>query len=69
MAEGEGLEPTRPKPPVFKTGALPIMLTLRNGYPPLAVLYCNVVVISNCIQVVLAPRPPHYEGILWRIFF
>jgi hypothetical protein len=30
MAEGEGLEPTRPKPPVFKTGALPIMLTLRR---------------------------------------
>ena len=28
MAEGEGLEPSRPKPPVFKTGALPIMLTL-----------------------------------------
>ncbi len=31
MAEGEGLEPTRPKPPVFKTGALPIMLTLRES--------------------------------------
>ena len=28
MAEDEGLEPTRPKPPVFKTGALPIMLIL-----------------------------------------
>lgn len=29
MAEDEGLEPTKPKPPVFKTGALPIMLILR----------------------------------------
>lgn len=29
MAEGGGLEPPRPKPPVFKTGALPITLTLR----------------------------------------
>lgn len=29
MAEGEGLEPTSPKAPVFKTGALPITLTLR----------------------------------------
>ena len=29
MAEDEGLEPTRPKSPVFKTGALPIMLILR----------------------------------------
>ena len=28
MAEDEGLEPTRPKSPVFKTGALPIMLIL-----------------------------------------
>ncbi len=33
MAEGEGLEPSRPKPPVFKTGALPIMLTLRIKRP------------------------------------
>lgn len=33
MAEGEGLEPTRPKPPVFKTGALPIMLTLHAEKP------------------------------------
>lgn len=31
MAEDEGLEPTKPKPPVFKTGALPIMLILRTG--------------------------------------
>ena len=30
MAEDEGLEPTRPKSPVFKTGALPIMLILRT---------------------------------------
>ncbi len=30
MAEGEGLEPTSPKAPVFKTGALPITLTLRT---------------------------------------
>ena len=30
MAEDEGLEPTRPKSPVFKTGALPIMLILRR---------------------------------------
>jgi hypothetical protein len=30
MAEDEGLEPTRPKSPVFKTGALPIMLILRE---------------------------------------
>ena len=30
MAEGGGLEPPRPKPPVFKTGALPITLTLRR---------------------------------------
>jgi hypothetical protein len=51
MAEGEGLEPSRPKPPVFKTGALPIMLTLLEGmelsfivppfnppFPPMAAL-------------------------------
>jgi hypothetical protein len=38
MAEGEGLEPTRPKPPVFKTGALPIMLTLHSC----ARQYCSV---------------------------
>lgn len=31
MAEGEGLEPPSPKAPVFKTGALPITLTLRRG--------------------------------------
>ena len=31
MAEGEGLEPTSPKAPVFKTGALPITLTLREA--------------------------------------
>lgn len=30
MAEGVGLEPTRPKPPVFKTGALPIRLTFHR---------------------------------------
>lgn len=30
MAEGEGLEPTSPKAPVFKTGALPITLALRG---------------------------------------
>ena len=30
MAEDEGLEPTKPKPPVFKPGALPIMLILRT---------------------------------------
>lgn len=30
MAEGEGLEPTSPKAPVFKTGALPITLALRR---------------------------------------
>ncbi len=32
MAEGGGLEPPSPKAPVFKTGALPITLTLRNEY-------------------------------------
>lgn len=31
MAEGEGLEPSSPKAPVFKTGGLPIILTLRWG--------------------------------------
>ncbi len=30
MAEGVGLEPTSPKAPVFKTGGLPIILTLRG---------------------------------------
>lgn len=30
MAEGGGLEPPSPKAPVFKTGALPITLTLRG---------------------------------------
>ena len=30
MAEGKGLEPLSPKAPVFKTGALPITLTLRK---------------------------------------
>ena len=34
MAEGEGLEPTSPKAPVFKTGALPITLTLRKRADP-----------------------------------
>lgn len=29
LAEGEGLEPSSPKAPVFKTGGLPIILTLR----------------------------------------
>lgn len=29
MAEGVGLEPTSPKAPVFKTGGLPVILTLR----------------------------------------
>lgn len=29
QAEGEGLEPPSPKAPVFKTGALPIMLALQ----------------------------------------
>ena len=29
MAEGEGLEPSSPKAPVFKTGGLPVILTLR----------------------------------------
>ncbi len=31
MAEGGGLEPPSPKAPVFKTGGLPIILTLRIG--------------------------------------
>ena len=31
MAEGVGLEPTSPKAPVFKTGGLPIILTLRGN--------------------------------------
>lgn len=31
MAEGEGLEPPSPKAPVFKTGALPITLALREA--------------------------------------
>lgn len=31
VAEGVGLEPTSPKAPVFKTGGLPIILTLRTG--------------------------------------
>ena len=31
MAEGVGLEPTSPKAPVFKTGGLPIILSLREG--------------------------------------
>ncbi len=31
MAEGGGLEPPSPKAPVFKTGGLPIILTLRRG--------------------------------------
>ena len=39
MAEGEGLEPTRPKPPVFKTGALPITLTLREAGKPTGLLF------------------------------
>lgn len=30
MAEGGGLEPPSPKAPVFKTGALPVTLTLRG---------------------------------------
>ena len=30
MAEGVGLEPTSPKAPVFKTGGLPVILTLRG---------------------------------------
>ena len=30
VAEGKGLEPLSPKAPVFKTGALPITLTLRE---------------------------------------
>ncbi len=29
MAEGGGLEPPSPKAPIFKTGGLPIILTLR----------------------------------------
>ena len=32
MAEGKGLEPLSPKAPVFKTGALPITLTLREKW-------------------------------------
>ena len=31
MAEGVGLEPTSPKAPVFKTGGLPVILTLRDS--------------------------------------
>lgn len=32
MAEGVGLEPTSPKAPVFKTGGLPVILTLRGRH-------------------------------------
>ena len=36
MAEGGGLEPPSPKAPVFKTGGLPVILTLRpEGHAPL----------------------------------
>ncbi len=31
MAEGKRLERLSPKAPVFKTGGLPIILTLRRG--------------------------------------
>ena len=45
MAEGVGLEPTSPKAPVFKTGGLPIILTLRRG--PEWVLYRIDLQFSN----------------------
>ena len=56
MAEGGGLEPPSPKAPVFKTGALPITLTLRrkwtrqNGDVKTAILYWTRLPISM-------PRP------------